>query len=84
VSGPRHHDEGRPRLLKAPAAARYLGVPYTTFRDWVHRGYVPLVQPPGCRSWWFDRADLDGFVERYKEIEESVADRAVPRMRAVR
>ncbi len=55
------------RLLTAKDAAHYLGVPYTTLRDWAHRGMLPIVRPPNCRRWWIDRLDLDRFIERFKE-----------------
>ncbi len=55
------------RLLTAKDAAQYLGVPYTTLRDWAHRGMLPIVRPPDCRRWWIDRLDLDRFIERFKE-----------------
>ncbi len=60
-------DLGPPRLLSAQAAARHLGVPYTTLRDWVLRGHLPVVRVPDCRRWWFDRRDLDRAVETWKE-----------------
>lgn len=56
-----------PRLLNAQAAARYLGVPYTTLRDWALRGHLPVVRVPDCRRWWFDRGDLDRAIEAWKE-----------------
>ena len=56
-----------PRLLSAQAAAVYLGVPYTSLRDWVFRGHLPVVRVPDCRRWWFDRLDLDRAVETWKE-----------------
>ena len=56
-----------PRLLSAQAAARYLGVPYTSLRDWVFRGHLSVVRVPGCRRWWFDRRDLDHAIEAWKE-----------------
>jgi len=59
--------EAQPRLLSAQAAARYLGVPYTSLRDWAMRGHVPIVRVPDCRRWWFDRRDLDRAVEAWKE-----------------
>ena len=55
------------RLLATKDAALYLGVPYTTLRDWALRGHVPIVRPPECRRWWFDRQDLDRCLERWKE-----------------
>jgi excisionase family DNA binding protein len=57
--------------MSAQAAARYLGVPYTTLRDWTLRGHLPLVRVPDCRRWWFDRRDLDHAVERWKERRDS-------------
>jgi excisionase family DNA binding protein len=56
-----------PRLLSAQAAAEYLGVPYTSLRDWALRGHLPIVRVPGCRRLWFDRRDLDRAVEAWKE-----------------
>jgi excisionase family DNA binding protein len=59
--------ETPPRLLSAQAAARYLGVPYTSLRDWALRGHLPIVRVPDCRRLWFDRRDLDQAVESWKE-----------------
>lgn len=59
--------ETTPRLLSAQSAARYLGVPYTSLRDWARRGHVPIVRVPDCRRLWFDRHDLDRAVESWKE-----------------
>lgn len=56
-----------PRLLSAQAAARYLGVPYTSLRDWALRGDIPLVRVPNCRRLWFDRRDLDRVIDAWKE-----------------
>ena len=58
------------RLLTAKSAAQYLGVPYTTLRDWAHRGILPVVRFPECRRWWIDRHDLDRLVERFKEMDD--------------
>lgn len=55
------------RLLSAQDAARYLGVPYTSLRDWALRGHMPIVRVPGCRRLWFDRRDLDRAIEAWKE-----------------
>lgn len=55
------------RLLSAQDAAEYLGVPYTTLRDWALRGHVPVVRAPQSRRMWFDRRDLDRIVEQWKE-----------------
>jgi excisionase family DNA binding protein len=63
----RSSQESPPRLLSAKAAAVYLGVPYATLRDWGLRGHLPVVRPPDCRSWWFDRRDLDAAIEQWKD-----------------
>jgi excisionase family DNA binding protein len=55
------------RLLSAQAAAMYTGFPYTTIRDAAIRGHLPVVRIPGQRRMWFDRADLDRAIERWKE-----------------
>lgn len=55
------------RLVSAQKAAAYLGVPYTSLRDWALRGVVPIVRVPGCRRLWFDRRDLDRLVDAWKE-----------------
>jgi excisionase family DNA binding protein len=56
-----------PRLLSAQAAAKYLGVPYTSLRDWALRGHLPIVRVPDCKRLWFDRRDLDQAIEAWKE-----------------
>jgi len=58
-----------PRLLSAQAAARYLGVPYTSLRDWALRGHIPIVRVPDCRRLWFDRKDLDRAIDAWRERE---------------
>lgn len=55
------------RLLSAQDAAAYLGVPYTSLRDWALRGHIPIVRVPDCRRLWFDRRDLDRAVDQWKE-----------------
>jgi hypothetical protein len=60
---------GEPRLLNAQRAASYLGVPYTSLRDWALRGHVPIVRPPGCRRLWFDKRDLDRLIDLWKHRE---------------
>ena len=53
------------RLAPARRAAAELGVPYTTLRDAVFRGDLPVVKLG--RAWYFDRLDLTKFVDRQKE-----------------
>jgi excisionase family DNA binding protein len=62
--------EAAPRLLSAQSAAKYLGVPYTSLRDWALRGHIPIVRVPDCRRLWFDRKDLDRAVEAWKARSE--------------
>jgi len=59
--------ETTPRLLSAQSAAKYLGVPYTSLRDWALRGHIPIVRVPDCRRLWFDRRDLDRAIDSWKE-----------------
>lgn len=54
------------RLLTAQAAARYLGVPYTSLRDLGLRGVIPVVKIPGVRRLYFDVHELDAAVVRWK------------------
>lgn len=53
------------RLLAAKAAARETGIPYTSLRDLVLRGQLPVVRLG--RAWYFDRGDLARFIESRKE-----------------
>ena len=66
----RQDDSSAPRLLSAQAAARYLGVPYTSLRDWALRGHLPIVRVPDCRRLWFDRRDLDRAIDTWKEYAD--------------
>jgi hypothetical protein len=65
------------RLLNAQAASAYLGIPYTTLRDLAlgvrarldrdpRPPVLACVKVPGCRRLWFDRADLDAAILRWK------------------
>jgi Helix-turn-helix domain len=53
------------RLVSAMAAARELGVPYTSLRDAAFRGEILVVKVG--RAWYFDRADLARFVVSAKQ-----------------
>jgi excisionase family DNA binding protein len=53
------------RLASAVAAARELGIPYTTLRELALRGEIPVVRLG--RAWYFERRDLDRLVEQSKE-----------------
>jgi len=54
------------RLMAAPEAADYLGIPYSTLRRLAQLGAIPVVRPPGSDRMWFDRADLDRAVLAWK------------------
>lgn len=68
---PAHNNLDRiaPRLLRAKPAAAYLGVSLRMLRQLVEDG-LPYLQPgKGDNSpWYFDRADLDAWIERNKTI----------------
>jgi excisionase family DNA binding protein len=53
------------RLVAAKAAANELGIPYTTLRDRTFAGDIPVIKVG--RAWYYDRKDLDAFIERHKE-----------------
>lgn len=46
-------------------AARELGIPYTSLRDIAFRGEIPVIRIG--RAWYFDRRDLQQYIERAKE-----------------
>lgn len=52
-------------LLSAKAAARETGIAYTTLRDLVFRGELPVVKLG--TAWYFDRRDLERFIQNAKE-----------------
>jgi excisionase family DNA binding protein len=57
------------RLVAAKRAARELGVPYSTIRDSVHRGELPVVRlgrNERHAAWYFERRDLDRWLEARK------------------
>ena len=54
-----------PRLLDAKTAARALGLPYCTLRDVTFRGELAVVKVG--RRWYFDRRDLEQYIDRHKE-----------------
>jgi len=54
------------RLKPAKVAARERGIPYTSLRDLVFKGRIPVVRLG--RAWYFDDRDLDRFIERSKEV----------------
>ena len=57
--------EHGPRLLDAKTAARALGIPYCSLRDVTFRGELAVVKVG--RRWYFDRRDLERFIDSHKE-----------------
>jgi excisionase family DNA binding protein len=55
----------RPRLIRAPQAAREYGVAYTTLRDLVQRGELPVLRIG--RAWFLERTDIDEWIASHKE-----------------
>jgi excisionase family DNA binding protein len=54
-----------PRLVGAkPGSAEY-GIKYTTLRDVVHRGEIPVIRIG--RAWYLDRRDIEQWIETRKE-----------------
>jgi excisionase family DNA binding protein len=53
------------RLAPVKVEARRIGLPYTTFRDLLHRGEIPFIRVG--RAQYVERADTDAWIERSKE-----------------
>lgn len=53
------------RLVPAKEAARILGIPYSSLRLYTQQGKIPVVRL--STAWYFERADLDRFIESHKE-----------------
>jgi excisionase family DNA binding protein len=62
---PRHPSAQHARLVPAKAAAEETGIAYTTLRDLVFRGELPVLKIG--RAWYLDRADLARFIDSHKE-----------------
>ena len=54
-----------PQLLGAKPCSREDGLKYTTLRDIVHRGEIPVARV-GC-AWYLDRRDVESWIEQRKE-----------------
>ena len=54
-----------PRLLSAKRASEQLGIPYRSLLDVAHRGELPIVRV--STALYFERADIDRWVEQRKE-----------------
>lgn len=57
--------QDRPRLARVKAEARRTGIPYTSFRDVIHRGEIPIVRIG--RAQYVEMADTDQWIDRNKE-----------------
>lgn len=51
-----------PRLVRAPVVARTVGIAYTSLRDAVFRGELPVVKIG--RAWYFEEEAVRGWVRR--------------------
>ncbi|MEM8615633.1 MAG: helix-turn-helix domain-containing protein [Pseudomonadota bacterium] len=72
---------GLPRLMKAAAAAHYLGVGETTLRRWVREGKIKRPRHEGDNV-LYDRHDLDDFADSLPRQLQPAND-ASPKARAV-
>jgi excisionase family DNA binding protein len=54
-----------PRLIGAKPASREYGIKYGSLRDLAHRGELPVIRVG--RAWYFDRVDVERWIERSKE-----------------
>ena len=55
----------RPQLVRAKPCSEEYGFKYTSLRDLVHRGELPGVRVG--RAWYFDRRDIENWIESRKE-----------------
>jgi excisionase family DNA binding protein len=53
------------RLIAAKVAAIETGIAYTTLRDLVFRGEIPVVKVG--RAWYFNRRDLENWIASHTE-----------------
>lgn len=53
------------QLAPVKAEARRRGIPYTSFRDVIHRGEIPIIRIG--RAQYVEKADVDQWIERSKE-----------------
>jgi excisionase family DNA binding protein len=53
-----------PRLIRATQAADEYGIPHSSLRDIVHRGELQVVRVG--RRWYYERRDLDRWIEAQK------------------
>lgn len=58
----------RPQLIGAKPASREYGIKYTSLRDIVHRGELPVVRVG--RAMYLDRNDVEHWIESRKEVHD--------------
>lgn len=52
------------KLIRARQVTRDFGIPYTSLRDIAHRGELPVIRIG--RAWYFERADIDHWIQTRK------------------
>lgn len=55
----------QPRLIGAKPCSEEYGLKYTSLRDVVHRGEIPVIRVG--RAWYLDRVDVERWIETRKE-----------------
>ncbi len=73
-------EKSTPRLLSIVDAAAYLGISRSAVRHLVNAGHLARVRLPGIgracgrlNRFLLDKVDLDGIVERSKELVEKIS-----------
>lgn len=56
-----------PKLISLQTASAEYGPPYTSIRDWVIKGLLPVVRVGDTRRLWVRREDLERLIERSTE-----------------
>lgn len=57
-----------PRLSTLQQASAEWGIPYTSLRDLVIRGFLPSVRLGDSRRIWIRREDLETMIQRSTEV----------------
>jgi excisionase family DNA binding protein len=65
VSTRDHITTNRPQLIGAKPCSVEYGFKYTSLRDLVFRGEIPVVRVGN--HWYFDRRDVENWIETRKE-----------------
>ena len=61
----RDNTKRTPQLIRAKPCSLEYGLKYTTLRDVVQRGEIPVLRVG--RAWYFDRRDVEQWIEARKE-----------------